>query len=324
MAQTILITGSSGTVGTGLTRRLIDDGHTVIPIDIKPCVWDKQIDRRTLRMDLRKPVKSIGRRKKPDMIVHLAANARVHELVVHPQRALDNYLMTHNILEFARQLGIRRILFSSSREIYGESSPGQRRKEPNTNVDRIKSPYTASKFSSEALLHAYHACYDIQSVIVRLSNVYGKYDVSERVVPLFIYYALRDRTLTLFGEEKKLDFTYIDDCVDGLVRIVRRFDKVSGNTFNLATGNGERLRDLATWIIRETGSDSKIEIDHKRTGEISRFVADISQARQLLGYDPKVSLKEGIKFAVEWYLRVIKDRRVYDSQRRALARWGWQ
>jgi nucleoside-diphosphate-sugar epimerase len=105
---------------------------------------------------------------------------------------------------------------------------------------------------------------------------------------------------------------------------VRRFDKVSGNTFNLATGNGERLRDLATWIIRETGSDSRIEIDHKRTGEISRFVADISQARKLLGYNPKVSLKEGVTLAVEWYLRVIKERRIYDLQRRALARWGWQ
>ncbi len=296
----------------------------MIPVDIKPCIWDRQINRRTVRLDLRKSLKALQSGRKPDLIIHLAANARVHELVVDPRRALDNYVMTHNVLEYARQRKIDRVLFSSSREIYGESHPSKRRREADTDITRIKSPYTASKFSAEALLHAYQDCYGIRPVIVRLSNVYGKYDVSERVIPLFIYYALRNRPLTLFGKEKKLDFTYIDDCIDGLSRIVARFDKVAGNTFNIATGKGEKLLNLARWIIEETGSESEIRIDHKRTGEISCFTADITSARKLLGYAPKVSLKDGIRYAVEWYRQIIRQRNVYDLHRRTLARWGWQ
>jgi nucleoside-diphosphate-sugar epimerase len=324
MVQTILLTGSSGTVGTALARRLIDEGHRLIPVDIRPCVWDSEIDGRTERRDLRKPIKDLSTRSKPDMIIHLAANARVHELVVEPGRALDNYVMTHNVLEYARQHGISRILFSSSREIYGESQSRKRRRESDTDVTRIKSPYTASKFSAEALLHAYQACYDIRSTIVRLSNVYGKYDVSERVIPLFIYYAIRNRPLTVFGKDKRLDFTYVDDCIDGLTRIVDRFDRVQGRTFNIASGRGETLVNLARWVIDEVGSASSIQFDSKRTGEISCFTADISQARKLLGYKPATTLKDGLGRAVRWYCEAVKDRRIYDLHRRTLKRWNWQ
>jgi len=258
-----------------------------------------------------------------DLIIHLAANARVHDLVVKPNLALDNYLMVHNLLEFARKRDISRFLFSSSREVYGESKPGEKRREESTHVSRIKAPYTASKFAAEALIHAYHVCYGIRPVIVRLSNVYGRYDVSERVIPLFLYYALRDRDITVFGREKKLDFTYIDDCTAGLSAIVERFDRVAGETLNLSTGKGERLLDLAEMIVENLGAKSKISSIDKRVGEISTFIGDISKAQKLLGYKPKVCLKEGLKLCTDWYVKAMKERRVYESQRRNLARRGW-
>ncbi|MBU8933139.1 MAG: NAD(P)-dependent oxidoreductase [candidate division Zixibacteria bacterium] len=321
--KTILLTGSSGTVGTAVAQDLSKRGYRVIPLDIRHSYWDSRIERQTVFHDLRKPLTKLRLRTKPDLIIHLAANARVHDLVINPKLAHDNYLMTYNLLEFARTRGIDRFVFSSSREVYGESKAGERRKESTTHVSGIKSPYTASKFGSEALIHAYQGCYGIRPVIVRLSNVYGRYDVSERVIPLFIYYAMRDRDICVFGREKKLDFTYIDDCSDGLVRIADRFDRVSGRTLNLSSGKSERLMDLARMIVAQTGSGSRVSASTKRVGEISSFTGDISLARRLLGYAPKVTLEQGLPLNIEWYLKAMKIRRVYESQRRNLARRGW-
>ncbi|MDH4158453.1 MAG: NAD-dependent epimerase/dehydratase family protein [candidate division Zixibacteria bacterium] len=323
MIKTILVTGSSGTVGTALTLELNRRKYHVIPLDIKPSLWDKGIDRRTVRCDLRKPLGNKLRGRKPDLIIHLAANARVHDSVVNPKLGFDNYVMMYNVLEYARQAGVERVLFSSSREIYGESPGGRRRREDTTDVTQMKSPYTASKFGSEAMIGAYRQCYGIKTVIARLSNVYGRFDVSERVIPLFMYYAMRNRDMAVFGKEKKLDFTFIDECVDGLVRIVERFDRVAGLTFNIATGRGERLVDLAAMIVRNMQAESKIKTGVKRTGEISSFIGDITLARNKLGYRPKVTLETGLVRNIEWYVKAMKERRVYETQRRNLAKRGW-
>lgn len=323
MANTVLVTGSSGTVGTAVVQALRQAGHQVIPLDIRHSYWDPDIDRRTVLFDLRRPLTDLKLKRKPDTIIHLAANARVHDLVLRPQLARDNYLMTFNLLEWARITGVERFCFSSSREVYGESKPGERRGEASTHVTAIKSPYTASKFGTEALLHAYRQCYGIAPVIVRLSNVYGRYDVSERVIPLFTYYARRNRPITVFGEEKKLDFTYIDDCADGFVRIVERFEKAAGMTFNLSFGRGERLLNLARWTVEALGSKSTISISDKRVGEISSFTGDISMARKHLGYNPKVSLQQGLPGTIDWYTEAIREPRILSYQRRALARLGW-
>lgn len=327
MAETILLTGSSGTVGTALAQELVRKGYDIIPLDRKHSLWDKEIDRQTVFHDLRKPLhkQRLLRREKPDMIIHLAANARVHDLVARPDLARDNYLMTYNLLEYARQQGIMRFVFSSSREIYGDSRVGERRQEDSTSLTKVKSPYTASKFGAEALLQAYHECYGIKPVIARLSNVYGRYDVSERVIPLFIYHAVRNQDLTVFGKEKKLDFTYIDDCVDGLIQIVKRFDRVAGLTFNLSRGVGERIVDLAKMIVSYLSSRSKIKIGTKRVGEISLFVGDISLAHKRLGYSPDVTLKEGLPKNIEWHRQATRSEsmRIYQRQRRNLLRHGW-
>ena len=321
--KTVLVTGSSGTVGTALVERLLAEQYRVLPVDRRANIFNDDIDRRTIRRDLRYALTDLRLKSRPDLIVHLAANARVHDLVVRPQLALDNYAMTHHLLEYARRQGIKRVLFSSSREVYGESAGAAPRREADTHVAGVKAPYTASKFASEALIHAYRECYDLQPVIVRLSNVYGRYDVSERVVPLFMYYARRNRDLVVFGGGKRLDFTFIDDCIDGLTRIIKRFDRVQGETFNISRGKGERLVDLARMIVGLYQARSKITVAEKRTGEITSFVGDISLARRLLGYNPKVSLAEGLQHSVQWYEQAMRDRRAYESQRRNLARRGW-
>ena len=322
MAKLILVTGSSGTVGTELLLTLQSLKYKTIPLDIKPSLWDRTVEKKTIRFDLRKkiPHKLFPR---PDIIVHLAANARVHDLVLEPQKALDNYIMTHNVLEYARLNNVKNVIFSSSREVYGESAGNKKRKEPSTHVTQIKSPYTASKFAAEALIHAYHECYDVKPVIVRLSNVYGRYDVSERVIPFFIYQALRNRTINVFGASKKLDFTYIDDAVDGLVRIIKRIDRLPADTFNLSRGEGATLLKVAKTIISSLGSGSKLITSAKRVGEITTFIADLTNAKDKLNYQPKVSIDEGLENNIDWYIEAMKEKRIYNSQVRNLKKRGW-
>ncbi len=322
MSKRILVTGSSGTVGTALCIRLRELGYQIIPLDIKATIWDKEIDKKTVRFDLRKTVSPKLFPKKPDLIVHLAANARVHELVLHPKKSLDNYLMTYNVLAYAQAAGVKRVLFSSSREVYGETPAGKASREGAVSPPLVRSPYTASKLGCEGLLHAYHHCYGIKPVIVRLSNVYGRYDVSERVIPVYLHNALRNRDIVIFGKEKKLDFTWIDDAVDGLVSIIRHFDSVAGLSFNISSGKGEKIQDIAKQIIELTNSDSRIKIGKKRTGEISHFTGDIKLAKKKLGYNPNVKLSDGLVKTVEWYLSAMKDRRIANTQKRILRSQG--
>lgn len=123
-----------------------------------------------------------------------------------------------------------------------------------------ESPYSASKISDEALVCAYRKCYGIDYLVLRFSNVYGIYDESDRFVPLMIRKMKRDENVTIFGKNKVLDFTYIDDCVSGIISCVKKFQKARNNTFNIASGKGQNLITAAEIIKRGLGSESKILI----------------------------------------------------------------
>ena len=324
MIKTILITGSSGTVGTALVKSLIhSQKYNLILIDKKKSIWDETINKQTIFHDLTKQIPKSKISQKPDLIIHLAAHARVHDLVIEPQKALENHQMTHNLLEYARLNNIKRFVFASSREVYGESISRGKRKEDSTHISKIKSPYTASKFAAEALIHAYRECYSLKPVIVRLSNVYGRYDISERVIPLFIYYALRNRDIKVFGADKKLDFTYIDDVVNGFEQIIKKYDKVSPNTINLSGGKGTTLLDVAKMIVKSLDSGSKISITLKRVGEISQYIGDISNAKKNLGYIPKVSISQGLRRNIDFYIKTMDSKKHLDYQIKELNKRGW-
>jgi len=109
--------------------------------------------------------------------------------------------------------------------------------------------------------------------------------------------------VTVFGREKTLDFTYIDDAVNGIVLGVRNFDKAKNNTINLAYGNGTTILRVAELIQKETGSRGRIIVSEPKTGEVIKYIADISNAGELLGYEPKVAIEEGVRKSVEWYTK---------------------
>lgn len=297
----ILVTGSSGTIGTRLCQRLLENGYEFIGVDWKKNKWDKEIEKRTIHLDLRN--KNLVFKKLPkniDLIIHLAANARVYNLVLDPNLALDNIITTFNILEFARLNKIKNIIFASSREIYG-NSPKVVHKEENIKLEFIESPYSASKLSGEVLIRAYKKCYEIDFVIIRFSNVYGMYDNSDRVVPLFIKLAKQNKNLIIYGKEKVLDFTYVDDAVNGVLLVIKKFLKAKNNVFNIATGKGIKVLDVAKLIIKNLNSKSKIILKKNRTGEVVKYIANINKAKKILDYQPTMDIKNGIIKSIKWY-----------------------
>ena len=296
----ILITGSSGTIGTRLFEHLLPK-HKVVGTDVVQNKWQPELNARTLRLDLRKGEALDSLPKDLDLVINLAANARVYELVKDPQRALDNILINFNVMEFMRRNSIGKIIFASSRETYGNIMAEKAIAEDTVRLENCESPYSASKITGEALAHAYSKVYGIDAVIVRFSNVYGMYDDSDRVIPLWLRQCLSGEDMIVFGKEKVLDFTYIDDTVAAVTSIIDRFDQVKGNTFNIASGKGVNLLSIARQIKELLKASSHIIEDNNRPGEVWKFEADISRARRLLNYEPKIDIEEGLKKTAAWY-----------------------
>jgi nucleoside-diphosphate-sugar epimerase len=296
----ILITGSSGMIGTRLFEILLSKGYKVIGFDKRPNDWQKNLNRFTVIGNLlnKNDIKKIP--SDVDLIVHLAANARVYDLVVNPDLALENIISTYNILNFVRENKINRIIFSSSREVYSNRKKIVA-KEDDVVLSLCESAYSASKISDEVLTYSFSKCYGIDYIICRFSNVYGMYDTSNRFVPLLVRDMIDDKNIEIFGKDKVLDFTYIDDCVGGVIKCIEKFDKSKNNVFNIASGKGSNLKDVATLIKKKMGSQSKISIGKNRTGEVVKYIADISRAKKVLNYKPQITLQKGLDLSVNWY-----------------------
>jgi nucleoside-diphosphate-sugar epimerase len=308
----ILVTGSSGQIGTNLALRLIADGHHVFGVDKRPNAWVGDAFP-TLLQDLAGHYApfpgGINGVEYPevDLVVHLAAHAKVHQLVRQPHRALENTTMTFNVLEYARGRGLP-FVFSSTREVYGDVHRFEEYAEEAADFAFTESPYSASKIASEAFVYSYARCYGLNYLVFRFSNVYGRYDSDlwrmDRVLPLWMHQLSRNEPITIFGgEEKVLDFTYIDDCVDGITRGVYALagGTAANETINLAFGQGNTLVRAASLIAEQLGVDPNITIAPSLLGEVTHYVADVRKARDVLDWTPQVPLEEGIPRAVAWF-----------------------
>jgi nucleoside-diphosphate-sugar epimerase len=307
----ILVTGSSGQIGTNLALRLQRDGHDVFGVDKRQNPWTDAFP--TLLQDLAGHYSAfpggIGGVEYPpvDLVVHLAAHAKVHQLVREPHRALENAIMTFNVLEYARGLGLP-LVFSSTREVYGDVHRFEEYIEEAADFAYTESPYSASKITSEAFIYSYARCYGLDYLVFRFSNVYGRYDNDlwrmERVLPLFMHQLSRGEPITIFGgDQKVLDFTFVDDCVDGIALGVYALaeDRIANQTINLAYGQGNTLVRAAELIAAELGVEPHIHQAPSLLGEVTHYVADVSKARGLLGWEPQTPLAEGIPRSVAWF-----------------------
>lgn len=298
----ILVTGSSGTIGTALCEKFLHNNINFIGVDKKKNCFNEEVNNKTIIHDLRTPFVSTGGNENIDIIIHLAANARVYDLVVNPSMAYDNFMMTYNIMEFARLNNVKKVIFSSSREVYGGGGERSSYSEKDASIDRVMNPYSATKMSSELYIKSYKECYGIDYIITRFSNVFGRYDFSDRLVPLYIYNCINNKELVVFGKDKKLDFTYIDDTVDGVFLCCNNFDKYKNNIFNIAGGKRVFVEDVAVFIKEQMKSSSSIVVMDNRIGEIMDYEADIAKIKDMTGFSPKYEWKEAVMKAIDWYL----------------------
>lgn len=298
-----LITGSSGQIGTNVALALLARGDQVVGIDCRDNEWTDAFE--TMRLDLTQARVGDLPGGPFDLVLHFAAHAKVYELVEHPERAMENVTMLFTVLDYCRQKGVP-MVFSSSREVYGDI---HRHVTEEACADFVvaESPYSAGKMAGEAFIYSFCQCYGLPYLVFRFSNVYGRYDNDEqrmeRVIPLFVKRIAHDQPLVVYGREKVLDFTYVDDCVSGVLSGADALveGRVTNQTVNLAHGRGETLVDLVNIASLVLGKEPQVRYEPSRVGEVTRYVADISMARQLLGYEPEVPLSAGLPRAIAWY-----------------------
>jgi UDP-glucose 4-epimerase len=289
-------------IGTSLGLALAHRGAIVAGIDRRPNPWTDQIP--TTLVALCAPGALEAFDWPADLIVHLAAHAKVHATVCNPLLAHENFLAGSAILELAR---VRRVplILGSSREVYGNVKRS-RVGEKAVFVDESASPYSATKLAIEALGHSYRRCYGLPIVILRFSNVYGRYDTDlerlERVVPLFFRQIATASPVVIFGAEKRLDFTFIDDCVGGILATIGAMlgRALTEHVINIASGRGYSLPELATLIGEAVGKRPIVVLQSTRAGEVVHYVAKLDVARRALGYRSRVMLPEGIRRALAW------------------------
>ena len=284
----ILITGGAGFIGRHLVGRLLEDPavtvrvvdnlhrgrNTFAGIPRVEFVEGDVRDRRTVRAAM----------EGIDLVYHLAAQSNVLGAV----RDIDysfttNVAGTVEVLSAARECGVPRTVITSSREVYGEAAALP---VPESTPLNPKNAYGASKAAAELYCRVF-AGSGMDVVVLRLANVYGPGD-ADRVIPLFLANASSGRPLVIYGQGKILDFVWIGDVVDALVKV--QTAPVAGQTINIGSGEGTTLPDLAQQILQLVGSSSAIEFAVARESETDRFVADIRLAESLLDYRPSTGL----------------------------------
>ena len=309
-----LVTGGAGFIGSHVCERLLLEGHRVWAVDDLNDFYDPLIKRRNLQ-----ELKELGRSfefihadltdvravnelfgsVKFDQVIHLAARAGVRPSLDQPALYLRvNAEGAVNLLEAARRNGVRKLTMASSSSVYGVNA-----KIPFCESDAIfsaVSPYAASKLASEALGHVYHHLYGLDIAMVRFFTVYGPRQRPDLAIHKFTRLIDAGKPIPVFGDGSTArDHTYITDILDGVFACTRQ--EFGFEIFNLGESQTIRLDRLIELIEKALGKKAVIDRQPLQPGDVPITYADITKAREKLGYDPKVKAVLGIPLFVEWF-----------------------
>ena len=235
-----------------------------------------------------------------DVIVHLAARAGVRPSLEEPKLyAKTNIDGTLNLLELAREFGVRQFVFGSSSSVYGARS-----EVPFSEDDKVSrpiSPYAATKIAGEMLCHTYSHLYDIRTVCLRFFTVYGAAQRPDLAIHKFARLISAGKPIPVYGDgTTRRDYTYIDDIIQG-VRSAIDYDENDHEVINLGESQTVELHELISLLETNLGIRAEIERKPMQPGDVPQTYADISRARKLLGYDPQTKIDDGIKKFVDWF-----------------------
>ncbi|MEE8392593.1 MAG: NAD-dependent epimerase/dehydratase family protein [Anaerolineae bacterium] len=298
-----LVTGGAGFLGAALSNRLAHDGHQVRVIDDLSAGDPTRLDERVLftRGDVADRPKLWTLLQDVDCIYHLAARVLVSESILYPREYNEvNVGGTVSVMEAMRDVGVRRVVFTSSGAVYGEQAHQPVREDLPPNP---QSPYAVSKLAAEYYVRTIGALWGIETVILRVFNAYGPGQnlppSHPPVMPRFLHQALRGGSLVIFGGGGQTrDFVYVDDAVDALVAASTAVD-VDRRIINVGSGRATSINELATLIADVVGQKAEVLHSPAESGGVSRLCADLSTARQLLGYEARVNLTQGLRLTME-------------------------
>jgi UDP-glucose 4-epimerase len=303
---TVVVTGGCGFIGVNLGRRLCADGWRAVAFDDLSTGQSADAEAAgyddLVIGDVRSRDALGAAVADADAVVHLAAHAGVLPSVRDPLHDLDvNVHGTVNALLAAREAGVRSFVFASSNAPLGTIEPPAREDVP----ARPLSPYGASKLAGEGYSSAFAASYGLPTTVLRFSNVYGPFSHHKgSVVATFLKAAAAGEPLVVFGDgEQTRDFVYVDDVARGIQLALEA--SLVGETFHLGTGREVSLCALVAEVVR-LFPEGAVSVHHEpaRRGEVVRSYADISRARRLLGYEPRVGLAEGLALTRDWFAQV--------------------
>jgi UDP-glucuronate 4-epimerase len=314
MMQPVLITGVAGFIGSHLAQRLIDSGYSVVGLDNFDDYYPVALKKRNLKRleqekkfqiiegDIRdiRLLNQIFNQYRFSSVLHLAARAGVRPSVEHPLLYQDvNVMGTLNLLQACRDQGINKFIFASSSSVYGISNTSPFHEDASINYPA--SPYAASKAAAELFCRTYNHLYKVPMVVLRLFTVYGPRQRPEMAIHHFVRQISTRQTVKVFGDgSTNRDYTCIEDIVDGFIAAMN-YKEESFQIFNLGSGRTVELRYLISVIEKELNQKAQIQFTDPVPGDVPITFADISRARSLLGYQPKISIEEGIGRFIRWY-----------------------
>ncbi len=308
----ICVTGAAGFIGSHLCERVLEDGHEVVGLDnfddfynpavkrsnIKKCLSHNRF--RMIEADIRN-ADAVGSIliSGIDVIVHLAARAGVRPSIENPLLYNDvNINGTMTLLDTARKQKIKKFIFASSSSVYGNNE-----KVPFSEDDCVDfpiSPYAATKKAGELLCHTYHHLYEMDMTCLRFFTVYGPRQRPDLAIHKFTQLIERGESIPIYGDGTMMrDFTYIDDIIDGVIAAI---DRCSGyRIYNLGESRPASVNDLVNKIEQAMGKTAKREYLPLQPGDVNRTFADVTRARNELGYDPKTRLEQGLLEFLKWF-----------------------
>lgn len=311
--EAMLVTGSAGFIGFHLSKRLLETGYAVVGVDNLNPYYDVNLKR--ARLDILKShdnfsfyqsdiqdlqgLKNIFKQRQVTKICNLAAQAGVRYSLKDPfsyqKSNIEGFL---NLLELAKEYKVSNFVYASSSSVYGKN-----RKSPYSVEDRVDNPislYAATKKANELMAHAYSHLFEIPCTGLRYFTVYGPWGRPDMALFLFTDAILKKRPINVYNYgEMTRDFTYIDDIIDGTIRAIER--PVPYEIFNLGNSDSVALLDFIRVIEEELGQEAEKNMMPLQPGDVAETVADIRRSRELLGFNPRTPLREGIRKFISWY-----------------------
>lgn len=312
----ILVTGSAGFIGSHLVDSLIESGLNVIAIDNFCNFYSPEIKRANCsrhfhadnctvyEMDLLdyESLEGVFRNHNISHIVHLAAMAGVRPSLENP-RLYDqvNNHSTINLLDLSRKYNVSKFVFASSSSVYGSRSNVPFREDED--ISKPISPYAATKVSGEAMVHALtYASPEMSSVCLRFFTVYGPRQRPDLAIHKFSNLIYQNKAIPVYGDGSfQRDFTYIEDILDGVLKAID-FDKSDFEIFNLGESQTYSLTTLIKLLEEKLNKKAKIDYQDKVLGDVPITFADVSKAKELLGYNPQTKLEDGLDKFIAWFL----------------------